>query len=564
MIRWLKNLITLQEKRAFHGETVLMFAVFVGSMRYLLEILLVGFHGFPVDGNLLLYISWYWLCFFAFGLPVALLAPPPWQKRINVMLVGLFLGFMPPVVDVVVSGWGNVILGRDGFHYAYITNFPEGWPWLMIAPERRMPVGEGLILWGAVGFTGTYMWLRTRSVWRTALALLMSYAVCMFMGAIMPTLLFKLKMEVFPRAHYTAVLSIGQTLIALLLYVLVYRRPLARLLAWRMVHAAPLMGVALVGYAWVLPLDRNVLGPLLAITICALMTIAQNDHWDDQEEQPDAPERVTRYDVLFLTVTWAFVTWSLMFARQQMAAVMLVYGVASYLYNAPLYRGKRYFPANLKLEGLWGGSAFLLGMLWAVLPTIQEALNDPASPAYQMGTPLAPIAMIHGPDLIIALLLAFGGWSVLAAMKDEKDVDTDLRLGTQTIFTVLERRGVPRERVSRIVRGVAALCLLLGAWLPVLAGRMSLAHGAVITALSLLIVLWRSADLTATFRRTLALLTAILVIMALGISASHAAPDADPANEATGPRSALDGAAPQHAPSAALATRGAQTHLLPR
>src|SRR5690606_35474292 len=59
MFLWLSNLITLPEKRSFHGETVIFFALFVGTMRLLLEVFLVGFQGVPLLRNELLYVSWY-------------------------------------------------------------------------------------------------------------------------------------------------------------------------------------------------------------------------------------------------------------------------------------------------------------------------------------------------------------------------------------------------------------------------------------------------------------------------------------------------------------------------
>ena len=519
MMRWLANLISLQEKRTFHGETLVYFALFVGGMRLLLEFLLVGFDAQPVGENLLLYVSWYWLCIFAFGLPVCLLSPPPWQARINVMLVGLFLGFMPPLVDALYSGWGGSIVGIDGFHYAYVTTFPDGWPWTMIAPRRQMPVGEGVVLWSAVGFTGAYMWLRTRSVASTVAAVVLSYAVCVSLGAIMPTILFRIATRSGVESAFVQVLIAGQIVLALLLYLFAYRRPLALRLAARFVHAAPLVAMALVGFAWVNGLNSSAWQPAVLIALCGLMTIAHNDHIDDQEERPGEPERVARHDVVFLTFTWAMTCWLLLEMGSLGAIVLLLYGLASYLYNAPIYRGKRYFPANLKLEGIWGGAAFLIGLVWALVPELREAgpaLYDagalPASHRSQ-----APLAFVRGVDVPLAALLAAAGWSVLAALKDEKDVETDLRLGTQTVFTLAARRGHDASAVRRVLQGVALACMLLAAWLPLALGRLPLAAAAAMTLLAVAAALVRLRSPRASFTLTLLLLTALLTTLACSL-----------------------------------------------
>lgn len=522
MFRWLSNLITLQEKRSFHGETVIFFALFVGTMRLLLEVFLVGFQGVPLLRNELLYVSWYLMCFFVFGLPVRILAPPPWQKRINVMLVGLFLGFMPPVIDVAVSGWGEVVMGYKGFEYAYIRDFPEGWPPWMIDPKKRMPVGEGSVLWLAVFFTGAYTWQRTKSVARTLAGLAMAYLACMFVGAILPTGLSKLHGAVFPERSMAWAVVFGQIAFALLVYGVFYRPSVAMLIARRFVHALPLVGMAVAGYAWIRPVDTQVLDAVLLISLSGVMTIVQNDHWDDLEEGKGGPERVARYDVVLIQFIWTMTVLSLYSLESVLALPMTVYGVASHLYNAPLYRGKRYFPANLKLEGLWGGAAFLMGLLAAAMPALVAAAEQRSfASRIQPWMKSMPLSWGFGVETAFAAFLAFGGWSVLASLKDEKDVESDMRTGVQTVFTLAIRRGIDAEAVSRAVRGLALVCLLIAAWAPLWIGRSTSGHAAALTALAFVIVIPKRRDPSAEFRMKLALLTVHLLTLAHGLSSTH-------------------------------------------
>lgn len=523
MFRFIANLIKVQEKRAFHGENVIFFAFFVGSMRWLMEVFLVGFSGLPVAKHLLLYVSWYFMCFFVFGLPVRLLAPPPWEKRINVMLVGLFLGFLPPIVDVLVYGWGEAVMGERNFAYAYVQDFPEGWPWLLIDPERRMPPGEGGVLWAAVLFTGVYLWLRTKSALRAITGATMAYGACVFVGAIMPTGVAWLRDRYFPGSELGYLLIDAQIAITALVYLVVYRPSLALRVATRFVHALPLLAVASVGYAWVKPLDAGVLPALLLMAASGVMTIVQNDHWDDLEERPGEPERVRRHDVVVLQFLWLSIVMGLVARDSHYAVILLVYGVASYLYNAPLYRGKRYFPANLKLEGLWGGAAFMIGLFAATIPELVEIVEH-RSYASRIRPEMAmmPFSWKYGGDAAVAAFLAFGGWSVLASLKDEKDVETDARLGSQTVFTLLVRRGVAVEEIRRVVRALAFVFMAIGGVAPALLGRVAWPYALALVGLGALVAGLRCRDKSTEFRGILLLLSAHLGLLAYALSA-HAA-----------------------------------------
>jgi hypothetical protein len=522
LLRFLSNLITLQEKRAFHGENVVFFAFFVGSMRLLLEVFLVGYDGTPTMRYELLYVSWYFMCFFVFGLPVRVLAPPPWERRINVMLVGLFLGFVPPIIDVSISGWGEAVIGHRGFAYAYVQDFPEGWPLLMIDRERRMPPGEGIVLWLAVAFTGVYLGLRTKSMWRTLAGVAMAYAACVFVGAIMPTLAAALRKSRFPDEGFGWMLIYAQLAVASVFYLFFYRFSLALHVAARFVHALPLIGVSMVGYAWVKPLDARALVAVVLVAVSGVMTIVQNDHWDDLEERPDAPERVRRHDVVIVQFLWALLVAALLASDSVLAVILLVYGVASYLYNAPLYRGKRYFPANLKLEGLWGGAAFLIGVFAAALPgLIEAAVHRSFASRITTDMSMMPFSWGHGAAVAVAAFLAFGGWSVLATLKDEKDVATDERLGSQTVFTLLVRRGIVEAKVRRVVRALSFVFLSIAGWAPFVLGRVPWPYALVLTGLAGLVAVLRLREKGTEFRVMLVLISAHLVILAAGLSRAH-------------------------------------------
>lgn len=393
----------------------------------------------------------------------------------------------------------------------------------MIDHERQLPIGEGSVLWAAVLFTGTYVWLRTQSAIRAALGLITSYAACVFVGAIMPTLSYQLHLRLLGAdTHLSWTVIFAQLFVSFIAYFAIYRPSLLLLVFARFAHALPLIGLTLVGYAWVRKIDVNAIYPVLMFTLCGVLTIVQNDHWDDLEERPDEPERVRRHDVIVTQFLWVLMVASLLAMDSVIGVILTIYGVASYLYNGSLYRGKRYFPANLKLEGLWGGSAFLAGVFAAALPQMADAAAnlsfvERADPTVKY----MPFALVYSGDVALASFLAFGGWSLLAVLKDEKDITVDAALGTQTVFTLLTRRGVSVKTIRRWTRALTFIALMIAPWGALGAGRVPIVHASVLSGLALLISLLRLKDKKNEFRLILIAMTAFLLVLAHGVSSAH-------------------------------------------
>jgi hypothetical protein len=137
--------------------------------------------------------------------------------------------------------------------------------------------------------------------------------------------------------------------------------------------------------------------------------------------------------------------------------------VVSFLYSYPFYRGKRYFPSNLKIEGVWGAASFLTGAI--------SALENQASAGPFWGGPAAPVLGPFPWQTVVAAALVFGGYSVVAALKDYKDWEADLQAGVQTLYTLAQRRSWPFLRVHRLIVALAAICLALPCPLLAWAGR---------------------------------------------------------------------------------------------
>lgn len=522
MFRWIRNLIRVQERREFRGDVIVLFAIFVGTMRVLMEFLLVGNRANPVMKELLFNISFYFQCFFLYAIPVRLFAPPPWQSRVNVVLVGLFMGIFPPLIDVSIYGWGNAVYGYEGFGYAYIFNFPEGWlPWMMSLENRSAPIGEGVALWLAVFFTTVYLYVKTASLVRALLGAAIAYCSCAFVGGVLPTTVVYIMGNYYPHFFADVGFIVGQTTAALAVYLLLFRWELLMLLFRRIAHGLPLVALALVGFGWVKPWDADVVLVALAVLLSAAMTIVQNDYWDALDET-GAPAIVQRYDVTIIQFAWCLIVSGFLVSNSPVVMPFIAYGVVSYLYNAPAYRGKKHFPANIKMEGLAGGAAFLIGVLLAASPILFEAAQavriEPRLNSYLLRM---PFSWVFGVEIIVAAFLAFGGWSVLVSMKDEKDIESDLASGSTNIFTLMIRRGRSPERVASVLRWLALISMLVAAWLPLSVGRSTVMAAGLMSALAAIMWLWRLNDRRKDFMKSLFIMTAHLFVLGLALSQQH-------------------------------------------
>jgi hypothetical protein len=144
--------------------------------------------------------------------------------------------------------------------------------------------------------------------------------------------------------------------------------------------------------------------------------------------------------------------------------LLLLQFVASVVYNYPFYRARDYFPANLKIEGLWGATSFLIGWLSA-----RESL-----PPSAVKTTVAEGAALSAldADSAIAAFLIFGGFSLLSALKDQKDIELDTRSKTQTLYTFAARKNQVTA-THRMLIAIAAVAFLVGPVLLALKGMLA-------------------------------------------------------------------------------------------
>jgi hypothetical protein len=508
LVRWIDRAAKTYEAREFDTSRALAFVVFIATTRSTLEWVLSGLSvQFPLT-TILGHISFYWVTFFSYGLIVKWCVPGlPWRRSINVVLFGLFLGLVPPLIDAAVYGLGH------GMYYNYIRNFPDDWSVLFYNPAQKINVGETAVIWSTIFFSCFYVALRTASATRTLLAFVLAYAAVLLDGAAAANVA-RMARASLQWAGQSGIVFIvlSQLVLSALLY-FAYRPVLVMHVLRRLPHLLPFGLISLVGAS--LTGELSVLALIYAsvVLLLAYTTAVQNDYFDGGSV-------VEANDVTFFNVV-SVITLLLFFGVNATPTIAFTgIFVTALLYNYPFFRGKRYFPGNLKMEGVWGGLSFLVGAFAAREQTL--AGGGYWFTGAPQGSAINAVTEPFSPTVVAAAALAFGGFSVLAALKDQKDIETDYKERIKTIYTIAKSRGKDLVVVHRWLLAVAVLCLCASMPLLALAGRVEwgwVVPGTAI-ALALPVVDWSPSAKGFYAFTGLVMALLILVLAALGIESN--------------------------------------------
>ena len=460
--RWIERIIMLREKQEYAFATVLAFAVFVGLVRILLEFMVCSPGLYASFAGYLSYVTFYLMNAFLYATAIRFIIRVDWRKSMNVVLIGVFVGIFPPLID-------TLVLGVHTFRYAYNFSWLEGWRWLIYNPQAHISPGEAFTLWFTILLLPLYVWVKTRSPWRTLAGFAAGYAVVFFYVTVVASAAASLlKLGFVPmlraterpmidglerawrassnpaevhaltqkltalRFHYDelaiALTTAIQVLVAVIAYLILNPR-LARHLLLRSGHSLPfalltLLGAAATRYFAPEMSTHSWVGlvPALFVALCVFhafnVAVVQNDHFDRHEDRRGPLPYLDLHDMHFFNASMWFLAITAFSVRPRVGAFLLLFQLVSVLYNYDFYRGKRFFPANYKIEAIWGWSAFMAG-------------------AYTVIHPRAEV-----PDAVLVMsFLVFGGWSLFNAFKDYKDIREDYRAGIQTAYVLLKKRG---------------------------------------------------------------------------------------------------------------------------
>lgn len=430
---WIKRIIYFQEKKVYNFYTILIFALFVGGIRTIEEVMLAYRQYYHIDiiNNCVFYL----LMIFSYTLVVAASSKTDWKKVINAVLIGVFLGIFPPIIDAFIYGLGN-------FRYSYFVGLPSIKDFFFFDYKRGFPVGEGIVLWSTIIFSAYYTYIKTSSYKRSLLGGLGVYVIVLLIsGMIIPSVASITARSISMRIPNMVVTSIFQ-LIPIIVFYLILNPHIFTNLTKRSLHCLPFVLLAFMGAAVSGGINPFTIFAAFMVFYAGLVTLVQNDFFDKEEDTLSGRYGyVTRQDVLFFNTTYLILVFLLYNIKSMVFLPLGLLYIVSVLYNYDFYRAKRFFPANCKIEGIWGLGSFLAGIFSARSP-------------------------VFTPEIIVFSFLIFGGWSLVSTFKDYKDIDADKTVGNQTGYIMLMKAGLSLEQAHRLVSTVILLCFVVPAiWL---------------------------------------------------------------------------------------------------
>jgi hypothetical protein len=441
---FVRALTTKQESRPYHFNNLLIFCIFTGIVRGLQEAL---FFGHPIRNSFILSIIPFYL---SMGMMLVFflnyLLEVSWKRISNAVCIGIFLGLFPPLIDLLVHD------SFEGFYYSYYVFWNvSNIPWLWYSPEYNFHPGEAAGLWGCILFTGVYAWTKSKNPKITILALMAGYFTVFYHAVLLGTVSTRIHLgpltsiesintyQSYKLKFLTNNLIFWQGFTAFLFYLLI-RKELLKQVMKRLPHILPFVLICLAGgYSTSMTINTSLIYTVILVFVMMIAVMAHNDYHDPvhsgrRNRKGSSPLEKT--DLPALNVFFIICSISLLFSNIPTVLPLFVFFALSVLYHYPHYRAKKHFLTGLKIEGMWGGSAFLAGVLAAPRPLVSD-------------------------HVLLAVFLLFGGWSIIAAIKDYKDILDDYHDGHLTVYYWLYKKGIPMKNTHKYLRILVLLFFIV-------------------------------------------------------------------------------------------------------
>ncbi|MRR14595.1 hypothetical protein EG833_04040, partial [archaeon] len=269
---WIRRIIFFQEKKEYNLLTILIFSLFVGCMRSLEEIMLA--HKIYNQDSVVNSCIFYFLMIWSYTLAVSLIAKERWQKVINAVLIGVFLGIFPPIIDAFVYGIGM-------FDYRYVFDTPSFRQLLMFDRDHGFPFGEGIVLWSTTIFTGYYVHIKTASFPKSIIGGVLAYLINLNSGMIIPAV----SDRIYPlfSMNQLTIVSLIQLAFSVAFYLFLNPHVAARL-GKRSLHCMPFVILTLIGAKIVDNLGYAAFLMAFIVLFAGITTLVQNDYFDSKED----------------------------------------------------------------------------------------------------------------------------------------------------------------------------------------------------------------------------------------------------------------------------------------
>ena len=415
-----KKFILLQERRPSSMAAAVIFVTFVGIVRGLLEGMLYdpGAYTVPI---ILAYVPFYLAMYLGVVLVLNLATGVRKRKIYRVALVGLFLGIFPPVLDLLFN-WGR----NEHLRYGYFLKLFSHGEWynrffIFYEPESRLPLGEAMTLWLLLIFGTVYAHIKTCSYFKTLVAFSGIYLVIFFNAYILPSGLYALLHSSAPTEAlqhwrintFDYYISYSQLVFVIIIYT-TSRKDFFLALVKRANHLVPFVVICMIGARVDHQLVFEDIQVSSIVAICFLTALLHNDYFDRFDDR--SRKSYTGSDDISIFNFVASYLVLLLLAHGKISGLPIaLLLLLSFLYSYPFYRAKKYFPANMKIEGIWGGASFLSGM--TVMGNVQ-----------------------FSTEKLWYLFFVFGGWSFVSTLKDAKDFKEDYRAKNRSVFILFKNK----------------------------------------------------------------------------------------------------------------------------
>ncbi|HSA59831.1 MAG TPA: FAD-binding protein [bacterium] len=492
MTRHFNKALDRLEGRPYHPAPLFFIVLAVGVGRTVEEIYLARLGlGLSILSH---YTAFYLATFLGFTLIASTLLGESWKKVSRSVVFGILVGLLPPLIDVFWLGPGN-------FRYFYLDRF---YPTLHGAGNSY---SEAIAAWSALVAFAVYLFLRSRSPWRTLLGAALGYLFLIATVTLYP----KFGNAVFGSLKEGSARGFGYLFLSFVLYVALNFRNFLPSLK-RVNHSLPWVALVFLGAA--LAGDIGNIRPMtwlqaLIVLLIHQGVVAANDYYDRDSDALN--QRVTRIDRDDLIAVHGLIVWlalTVCFAAPKLGYLYLLYLLFTAAYHHPLTRLKRIFPINYAIEGLVASLALLIGMA--------------STGRYEL----------TGMELAYAGA-AFIGFAASSPFKDYKDVPGDEATGTRTLYVVLSGRGWSLAATHRLVSCIVLsflmgpLFVLYGKGVPILHIALILGAFVLPTFFSL-----RGKEKKSTVERTAWLITGYLIVSVIAL---HLATPASPPSTVSGP-----------------------------
>jgi 4-hydroxybenzoate polyprenyltransferase len=374
-----------------------------------------------------------------------------WPALFWVSVLGLCVGILPPLLDLLVSG---LYQARYTYFFTFEPLFYTFGAAKGGAATYAVSFGEAASIWLTILAAAGYIFIVTRSWWRGAVALVLSWCGIQFFGfvtfGVIRWLLDYLGEGTRPSsAQQEAMVVLVLAAESVVFYLLTDWRRL-RSVAGKLLHVLPFaltlgIGGAAVGRLTVAHLFYAVL--LLLLTV---ILIIQNNVFDRREDEGAGRHpALANYEVGFGHVLAVFIILGAIFFRSLPGLLLMTYYLVWSIYHHESLRLKSIFPLAYAIEGVAGSLALICGMALSADNYQLHNIRDAALPALAFFT-----------------MLGYGASSVF---KDYKDIEGDRQAGIVTLYTLLLGRAVALKKIQWLVFAIVALSHLavigLAMWL---------------------------------------------------------------------------------------------------